>query len=148
MVDKSYADLLFYLVSPAMKAYRSPTPNEDAPMSLHHPLSVENITILRVAAADVREESIHATGQELFRIADSLGHSRLMIDMADVDFLTSTALGKLVTLNTRMRATGNDLILANVQDDVYEIFEVTRLTKLLDIRRASDGQATSVALAS
>jgi anti-sigma B factor antagonist len=117
-------------------------------MSLLHNLRVADLTILRVAAADLREESLQATGHNLFRIADGLGCSQLMVDMGEVDFLTSTALGKLVALNTRVQAGGGDLILVNVADDVYQIFEVTRLNQILDIRRASDGQSAPVALAS
>ena len=99
---------------------------------------VEDGTVIRVAAADLREEVLQAVGQELFRIADEVEGARLVVDLGEVDFLTSTALGKFVALNTRMRAGGGQLVLANVPDPIYEIFAVTSLDRVLDIRRQAD----------
>jgi anti-sigma B factor antagonist len=116
-------------------------------MSSHPRLSVHKVNDvphIQVAAVDLREESLEAVSQELFRIADGLRGSQLVMDMAEVDFLTSTALGKLVALNTRMRAGGGRLVLANVPELIYEIFAVTSLDRLLDIQRATeDGLAHS-----
>ena len=58
-----------------------------------------------------------------------------MLDLGGVHYLTSTALGMLVTLHTRLRDAGGHLTLLGVNDDAYEVLHTTRLTGLLDVRR-------------
>src|ERR1700722_6041289 len=61
--------------------------------------------------------------------------SRLLLDLARVQFVTCNALSKLVTLHHRVRAGGGQLTLANLTPLVYEVFDVTRLTTFLDVRK-------------
>lgn len=57
------------------------------------------------------------------------------LDFSKVEVLTAATLAKLVRLNRHLRVIGSRLVLRNVTDWVYEIFEVTGLTKVLTIRR-------------
>jgi anti-anti-sigma factor len=68
---------------------------------------------------------------------------RLWLDLARVRFLTSTVLGQLVGLHRRVRAAGGELTLLNVAGDVYEVFVVTRLHQLLDVRRLTRARPRS-----
>ena len=52
---------------------------------------------------------------------------------------TWAALGKFVALHKRVRAGGGRLALVNVVDTVYEVFAVTRLNQVLDVRPAASG---------
>jgi anti-anti-sigma factor len=57
-----------------------------------------------------------------------------------VTYLNSSALGLLLQLHKRLRARGGRLVVSNLAPQMYEVFEVTRLHTLLDIRPAgSDG---------
>jgi anti-anti-sigma factor len=54
--------------------------------------------------------------------------------------LTSTGLGKLLVLLKRVRASGGQLAVDNAEPEVYEVFQVTRLVPVLDVRpRAQAG---------
>ena len=101
-------------------------------------LLVENVdgaTVVKVATADLGEPHIQAIREELFGLAAGLARPRLMLDLGEVRFLTSTALGAFVALHKRVTGTGGRLVLANVGDAVYEVFDVSRLTQVLDVRR-------------
>lgn len=61
--------------------------------------------------------------------------TRLVFDFGPVAFVTSEALGVLVGLHKRVAATGGCLTLFNLSEGVYEIFEVTKLTRILRVHR-------------
>jgi anti-anti-sigma factor len=97
---------------------------------------VEDVTRVTMLTEDLEETILQSTGDELFTIADRLPHGRLELDLGAVRYLTSTSLGKLVALNKRVRERGSRLVLANVTSLVHELFEVTQLHRVLDIRAA------------
>ncbi len=43
-------------------------------------------------------------------------------------------LGKLITLNSRMKAKGGQLKLCELRPEIMELFTLTNLTKIFDIR--------------
>jgi anti-sigma B factor antagonist len=94
----------------------------------------------------VKEANLQTLGEQLFALVDGLDGSRLELDMEAVDYLTSMALGKFVELYKRVRDRGGRLVLANLTAPVYEIFEVTKLHRLLDIRQAADADNDSEGL--
>jgi anti-sigma B factor antagonist len=60
------------------------------------------------------------------------GHNLLVVDLARVTFMDSTALGVLIGVNRRLAATGI-LAIACPQRDVIKLFEVTGLDKRLQL---------------
>lgn len=61
------------------------------------------------------------------------GHHRILVDMATVNFVDSTGLSTLVSGMKRCRQAGGDLALAQLQQPVRIIFELTRLDKAFEI---------------
>jgi anti-anti-sigma factor len=59
----------------------------------------------------------------------------LYLDLSGFESPTAAGLGQLVTLHKRLRASGGRLVLCNVGEAAYEVFAVTRLTDVLDVRR-------------
>jgi anti-sigma B factor antagonist len=96
---------------------------------------VAGVAVVKVVVSALDEANVQAIGEALFAVADSMACPRLRLDLAQVLFLTSTALGKLMALHKRVRAAGGHLALVNVYDHVYEVFDVTRLVQVLDVRR-------------
>jgi anti-sigma B factor antagonist len=78
------------------------------------------------------------------------GH--LIIELGNVEYVSSLALGIFVRLHKQMVAHGGRLILRNLRDTVYEVFETTQLTRILDIHegrpRECDGGRPSAPLTS
>jgi anti-anti-sigma factor len=69
-------------------------------------------------------------------ITDS--HQPVIIDLSNVHFLPSMALGILVAANKRLQQAGRRCFLVGVQPEVREIITVTGLQKLLDLRASID----------
>jgi anti-sigma B factor antagonist len=108
------------------------------PRPAYPPLQVEkieNVTVVRVITEHLAEENVQAVGEELFTLVAGMANGRLTLDMGGVRYLTSTALGKLVALHARVKERGGQLVLVNVTDVVCEVFEVTCLHQVLDLRR-------------
>jgi anti-sigma B factor antagonist len=79
------------------------------------------------------ESSSHAVGQELNDLVEKDGHRKVLLDMSDVAFLTSTALGKLVILHKKMKVAGGQLKICSLQGPIESIFHITHLNHLFDI---------------
>jgi len=73
----------------------------------------------------------------LRRVAAECGGRELVLDFSNVVFVSSAGLGVLLGLHNRLQAAGGSLVLRDLDDTVYEVFEVTRLTTLFDVRRAA-----------
>jgi anti-anti-sigma factor len=66
----------------------------------------------------------------------STGNRCLHVDLGNVRYVSSGGLGQFVGLHKRLRAQGAQLVLRNVPPEVYEVFEITRLHTIMDIRPA------------
>ena len=63
---------------------------------------------------------------EIGRAAES-GGGRVRLDFANVRFMTSALIEKLVRANKKAKSAGVELVLANVSPNVREVFRVTKL---------------------
>jgi anti-sigma B factor antagonist len=74
-------------------------------------------------------------GRELYHLVEGQGGRKLLLNLSSVDFLSSAALGKLITLDKKARARGGTLKLSNICPELLQIFTVTRLDRLFDIEK-------------
>jgi anti-sigma B factor antagonist len=79
------------------------------------------------------EQNIQLIGDQLFELVDDLGKKKLLLNFANVEYLSSAALGKLMTLNKKVKAAGGELRLANIKPEIKEVFSITKLDKMLKI---------------
>ena len=73
-------------------------------------------------------------GQELFQLVEVENYRKMVLNFSAVDFLSSAALGKLITLDKKMKAKSGTLKLCNIRAEIYEVFAITRLNRLFDIK--------------
>jgi anti-sigma B factor antagonist len=85
------------------------------------------------------EQNIQVIGEQLFRLVDDLGRTKLLLNFGNVEYLSSAALGKLITLNKKVKGVGGKLVLCNIAPNIYEVFEITRLNNLLTIQKDEQG---------
>jgi anti-sigma B factor antagonist len=85
------------------------------------------------------EQNIQIIGEQLFRLVDDLGRTKLLLNFGNVEYLSSAALGKLITLNKKVNSSGGKLILCNIAPNIYEVFEITKLNKILNIQKDEQG---------
>jgi anti-sigma B factor antagonist len=94
-----------------------------------HTTEINGITVIRLQG---RFDSYE--GKALTRWLDETPHiSRLVVSMAEVDFLDSSALSLLVQAMRTCRQNGGDVHLCGLQKPVVTIFELTRLDKVFRI---------------
>ncbi len=61
------------------------------------------------------------------------GDRSLIVDLSNVTFLDSSALGVLVTAMKTARAVGGDVRLCGLSPQLQQILELTRLTRVFDV---------------
>ena len=90
----------------------------------------------------IDEAEIQEFGQELYDLVERDGKKKIVLNFANVEFLSSAALGKLIGFDKRVKQHGAELILSNIRPEIYEVFAITKLTKLFVIR---DDEADALA---
>lgn len=81
------------------------------------------------------EQNIQTIGQQLFDLVDQEGRRKLLLNFGNVEYLSSAALGKLITLNKKLQTAGGRLILCNIDPQIHEVFEITKLDKFFNIQK-------------
>jgi len=96
---------------------------------------VGEVTVVRFVDRKILDElNIQELGQELFQLVEIDHRSRILLNFFNVEFLSSAALGKLITLDKKVKAHGGKLKLSNIRPEIYEVFAITKLNKLFDIK--------------
>jgi len=78
---------------------------------------------------------VQAFGERLLKLAEGPGRHDLYLDFGRLECLTGRALGMLVALHKELAAADGRLVLYNVSGPVYEVFTITRLHTVFDIRQ-------------
>jgi anti-sigma B factor antagonist len=79
------------------------------------------------------EINIQSIGQRLGQIVAEASVPRLVIDFRNVTNMSSSALGMLITLHKRIREANGQLRLCNIQPNIAEVFQITRLNEIFQI---------------
>tara|TARA_X000001036_G_C20112355_1_gene575802 strand:+ start:139 stop:489 length:351 start_codon:yes stop_codon:yes gene_type:complete len=87
------------------------------------------------------ESNIQEMGRELFELVEQK-RTKILLNFMNVEFLSSAALGKLITLDKKLKAAKGQLKLSSIRPEIYEVFAITRLNKLFDIH---DDEADALA---
>jgi anti-anti-sigma factor len=72
-------------------------------------------------------------GSELRRLAEANGRGHVFLDLAEVQYLTAAALGKIVALHRLVSEAGGELTIRNVDPFPYEQFRLAQLDTVLTI---------------
>jgi anti-sigma B factor antagonist len=97
---------------------------------------VGDITVVNFTDRKILDEqNIQLIGEQLFGLVDESGRKKILLNFGNVEYLSSAALGKLITLNKKLQAVGGRLILCNIDPQIYEVFEITKLNKLFNIHK-------------
>jgi anti-sigma B factor antagonist len=100
-------------------------------------ISVEysgNATIMRFTDEKILEEKdIKALQDSIMSVIEQAARINLILDFANVRFLSSAVLGLLIRVSKRIYENDGQLGLCNISPKIYEIFKITRLTKTFDI---------------
>lgn len=101
------------------------------------PLSVvqnKDIRVIEFTSTKILDEAnIADIGSTLNTVIDEMEKPKLLLDFANVDHLSSAALGMLINANNRIKQRNGQLRLTNIKPQIFEVFVITKLNKLFRI---------------
>jgi anti-sigma B factor antagonist len=90
------------------------------------------IVLVRLLDKHILDELvIREIGEELDQVLADAPSPHMVLDFSDVEHLSSSALGMLITLNTRLQDRDGGLCLVHVGEPIGEVFRITRLDRVL-----------------
>jgi anti-sigma B factor antagonist len=93
------------------------------------------ITVVRFGEHRILDEmTVNKIADELYAVAERADCPYLLLNFASVVRLSSVMLGKLLMLQRKMEAKGGKLRLCDLEPEVREVFESTKLIQIFDIR--------------
>ncbi|QDU60051.1 Putative anti-sigma factor antagonist BtrV [Planctomycetes bacterium Pan216] len=100
-------------------------------------INVENVgDVAVVTFIDKRildEQNIQVIGEQLFALVKEEGRKKILLNFDAVEYLSSAALGKLITMNKNVKEVKGQLKLCSIRPEIYEVFEITKLNKVFQI---------------
>lgn len=79
------------------------------------------------------EANIAQISQEVETIINQNTTPKILMSFANVDHLSSAALGALITIYNKIKAKDGQLRLSNINEQIIEVFRITRLDRLFQI---------------
>jgi len=73
------------------------------------------------------EDNIEQLGEALFALLEKGSRLRIILDLSQLDYVTSSVLGKFITLHRRLHRQGGALALCCMQPNVRETLRASRL---------------------
>ena len=74
-------------------------------------------------------------GKELYRLVDEEDRRKLVLDFEKVQYLSSQAIGIILTLNKKLSGLKyNKLVLCGVGPKLMELLKITRLDRILTVK--------------
>ncbi len=89
------------------------------------------------------ESNIQQIGDELALIVDEVPTPKILIRFANVEHLSSAALGAMITINNRIKGKEGELRLAEIDPQIREVFKITKLDKIFQIHDDADEALSS-----
>lgn len=86
---------------------------------------------------------IEDLGRELYRLVEEEDRRKIVLDFSPVELFSSAAFGKLISLNSRVRAKGGALRLCNVPEHIFQVFRICKLDRIFDIRKDQSDALTA-----
>ena len=105
------------------------------PTNLRVTKTLAGVEVHLIGCNTLNEQTSQVVKEQLVDLIKVQGPTLLLLDLSSVDLLTSDGLGMLVALHVKLRNAGGHLTLSGVKETIYEVFEVTQLFRVLDIRR-------------
>ncbi|HUD64904.1 MAG TPA: STAS domain-containing protein [Candidatus Sulfotelmatobacter sp.] len=94
---------------------------------------VAHVTILDIEGRIVLGDEIHDL-REAVRDLIKQDKKKIILNLANVDYIDSSGVGELVGCFTTLRNAGGELKLLNLTQKVHDVLHVTKLYTVFDIR--------------
>ncbi len=103
-----------------------------------------DVSVIRLKDEKIIDpQTIQELGQELFDLVEKDNRKKLILSFSSVEFLSSAALGKLITFEKKSKQQAAELILTDISPEIFQVFAITNLNKLFQIK---DSEADALAV--
>ncbi|MCU0707934.1 MAG: STAS domain-containing protein [Pirellula sp.] len=86
----------------------------------------------------VDSATIEQLGEELNSLVTVDKRNMLLLNFEGVEFMSSAALNKLISLNSKVKAAAGRLKLCCLRAEIKEVFTITRLDRVFDLRKTEE----------
>lgn len=99
-------------------------------------VDLDQASVVRFVDRKIIDASeIEQLGAELLALVDEQQRTQLLLNFEGVEFLSSAALNKLITLQTRVKRAGGAVRICNLHPQIREVFAITRLDRMFEIAK-------------
>lgn len=95
----------------------------------------DNVRVDLSAQKVLDEAAAQEVREPLLALAHDANAAHLSLDLKGVEYITSSMLETLIQVHRILKDGGGSLILLHLQPQVHEVFEVTKLHELFEIRK-------------
>lgn len=93
--------------------------------------SKEGILVIEIGDPRLVEDTVlEKLESDVLSLIDKSDEERVILDFARVEFMSSSALGKLVKINKKCKEYKAKLKISGMSKEIREVFKITRLDKL------------------
>ena len=97
------------------------------------------VAVVSYATSRILDQTnVQQLGEELDALVDEYKLGKIVLNFTGVTYMSSAVMGKLVSLLKKVKASDGQLKLCNIEDSIYEIFEIMRFDKMFDIAESED----------
>jgi len=102
------------------------------------PLEIQTREVAKVSILDVKGRIV--LGDETHQLREAVrglieeGKKKIILNLAEVDYIDSSGVGELVGAFTAVRGSGGELKLLNLSQKVQDVLHVTKLYTVFDVR--------------
>jgi anti-sigma B factor antagonist len=88
----------------------------------------DGIAVVRFPTSRITDEmNVEQLGHDLFAIVEQFQHNKIIIDLSGIELVSSSVLGKLITLHRRLHRGEGKVVLTNAGPYLTEILKTSRL---------------------
>lgn len=101
--------------------------------------SIRDVTVVTFEEISILDTiQVDYIGDTLNDLIDNRAVRKLVLDFANVRFLSSSALGVLITAQKKISAIKGQLILCGLRDELKKVFTISRLDKLFKFAKSEE----------
>jgi len=99
---------------------------------LIHP--IRDVTVVTFQEASILDTlQVEQIADELYELVDGRACKKIVLDFANVRFLSSSTLGVLMTLRKKAESIKGKIFLCGLREEPLKVFKITRLDKLFKL---------------
>jgi anti-sigma B factor antagonist len=98
-----------------------------------------DVAVISFVTSRILDQSnVQQLGEELDALVEKFKLGKIVLNFSGVTYMSSAVMGKLVSLLKKVQATGGKLRLCQIEESIYEIFEIMRFDKMFKILPTED----------